>query len=831
MKIRILFFICFTCQYLVMLAQTNLLENAKWVFKGKNKHQTWMEAKVPGNVHSDLFSLNVIPDPHIGTNESSLQWISEESWTYQTHFEINEEMLVGNNFSLDIESIDTHAKLYLNNQHFFTTQNQFTPLSQDIKKYLKIGNNELRIEFEPSTQIAKLAAKNLPYTLPGGERVFVRKAQYQFGWDWSPRLISFGIGNITLNTWKSARIKYHNYVQKLNKDSSIDLTFTVFIESDQVQNLALKLEIDKNKPKFKSIKLQKGNNTCTITQKIKNPIWWWCNGLGSSYLYTVRIELKKDDLTLDDITEKIGIRTIEWVKEKDEKGETFYLRLNGKPVFMKGANYIPPHHFLNNLAPNVYTNLVANAADANMNMLRVWGGGVYADQAFYEACDSLGILVWQDFMFACAMYPSDTGFLNNVAEEVSAQIKRLQNHASLAIWCGNNENAEGWHNWGWQKEFAYSSHDSSMIANSYYQLFDSLLPTIIKNNDANRFYWPSSPSFGWGTDQSLKSGDIHYWGVWWGMEPFEKYKSKVGRFVSEYGFQALPSTHTLKEMNVLKSEIIDSSLLIAHQKHPKGFETIKTYMQREYPNPKTMDEYVYLSQLVQAKGIKTAIESHRSAKPYCMGSLYWQLNDCWPVISWSGTDFYHRKKALTYQVKNDFAPYLLVLDVVNDTIIARVISDKLADQLATIQLILWKTNGTALDQHILTIPVAANSNKIYKFALNQDLNLKEKNEWVLQGSLFLASGEIVKQAHYFTESKNLKLSIPKVQIEYLPKNEIGLYSEVLIKDLALHFEDSQVEVSDNFFDLMPYQKVVLKIKANHSAPNFQLLSINKLLNP
>ncbi len=813
------------------VAQTNLLAHSKWFFKGNNSHTTWMDANVPGNVHTDLFKLNKIPDPHVGTNESDLQWISAEGWIYKTNFEISEEVYTKNNFSLDIESIDTHAKLYLNNHYFFSNRNQFIPLSQEIKKYLKVGDNELRIEFEPSTQIAQMAAKSLPYTLPGGDRVFVRKAQYQFGWDWSPTLITYGIGNISIQAWENINIKRHSYTQKLHSDSSIDLTFTVYIESDKAQTIELQLGLNEQSTRSKKFTLQKGINPCIIKQKIKQPIWWWCNGLGSAYLYTLSINVFKNKTLIDQHREKFGIRTIEWVNEQAENGESFYLKLNGKPVFMKGANYIPPHHFLNNLTPSVYTNLVANAAASHMNMLRVWGGGVYAPDIFYEACDSLGILVWQDFMFACAMYPSDTAFLNNVAEEVLTQTQRLQNHTSIAIWCGNNENAEGWHNWGWQKQFNYSVQDSAKIAYSYYQLFDSLIPSILKSNDPNRFYWPSSPAFGWGREKSLSSGDLHYWGVWWGMEPFETYQKKVGRFVSEFGFQALPSIHSLKEMKIIQALELDSVLLKSHQKHPKGFETINTYLQRDYPKGKNIAEYVYLSQLVQAKGMKIAMESHRAAKPYCMGSLYWQLNDCWPVVSWSGTDFFLRKKALQYQIKKNFAPYLLVLNVVHDSIIVQVISDKLTDQLGTLQLILWKTNGQALDQQVLGITIEANSNKRYAFALNQNLEWKEKNEWVLQGNLLLANGEIAKQSFYFTEPKNLKLPDPKIQIEYLPNNEMSLYSEVFIKDLALIFEDKEIEVSDNYFDLMPFQKEIIKLETNKDKPSFTIQSLNKLMNP
>ncbi|MDP3927822.1 MAG: glycoside hydrolase family 2 protein [Bacteroidota bacterium] len=834
-----LFILLYACTFsLLAQNQKNVLSQSKWQFKSDKTFLNWMDAHVPGNVHTDLLKLNKIPNPHIGTNENELLWIAEEDWTYQTSFQITEEDLVQNNFCLSIGSLDTHAKLYLNNQLFGSNQNQFTPILKEIKPYLKVGNNILRIEFESSTKIARNLAQKLKYTLPGEDRVFVRKAQYQFVWDWSPKMVSYGIGDIQIFTWKSAKINHTYYEQKIGKDSAAELSWTICVEADQAQTVSL--EVNSNeasiKPITKKFKLQAGLNFCKINQTIKKPIWWWSNGLGSAHLYTIQFKLVTQDKMVLKHQEKIGIRTIEWVQDKDAAGTSFYMKLNGNPVFMKGANYVPPHHFLHGLSPQTYTDLVAQAAQANMNMLRVWGGGVYAHKSFYEACDSLGILVWQDFMFACAMYPGDSSFLNNVSEEITAQVKRLRNHASLAIWCGNNENAEGWKHWGWQKQYQYSTEDSTQIANDYFKLFDSLIPKTLQTTDPNRFYWPSSPSFGWGSEKSLSSGDLHYWGIWWGLEPFENYKNKVGRFVSEYGFQALPNEISMQEMNILNNHLIDSNLLKSHQKHPKGFETIDTYLKRDYPRAKSPEDYIYLSQLLQAKGIKIAIESHRAAKPYCMGSLFWQLNDCWPSISWSSLDFYNRKKALHYQVKSSFNNHLLLIKNMQDSMQVQVISDQLTAQSGTLQLILWNAKGEALDQHILGIEIPANSNKEYKFSLNQNLPWNQKNEWVLQANLILPDGKMIKQAHYFVEPKNLQLPKPSLEIELNENNEISFFSTVLIKDLAIQFKDKNIEIEDNFFDLMPYQKVTLKLTGKNNEPiklkenDYRIQSLNEILN-
>ncbi|MFN3940327.1 MAG: glycoside hydrolase family 2 protein, partial [Chitinophagales bacterium] len=297
--------------------------------------------------------------------------------------------------------------------------------------------------------------------------------------------------------------------------------------------------------------------------------------------------------------------------------------------------------------------------NANMNMLRIWGGGIYEKDVFYNLCDSLGILVWQDFMFACAMYPGDSAFLSNVKKEITYQVKRLRNHPSIALWCGNNEIDEAWHNWGWQSQYHYNTTEQKEIWSWYENVFHHLIPEVLSQTDTSRNYWPSSPSIGWGHKESLTSGDVHYWGVWWGNQSFEYYNQKVGRFMSEYGFQGMPSYRSFKNFTPLPELRYNSPTLKTHQKHPVGYETIFTYMQREYPVSDNLASSIYLSQLLQARGISIAMEAHRRNRPYCMGSLYWQMNDCWPVTSWSAIDYYGNRKALYYASKKTFAPLAL----------------------------------------------------------------------------------------------------------------------------------------------------------------------------
>ena len=381
----------------------------------------------------------------------------------------------------------------------------------DVKKLLKIGQNKLEISFLSAVNKGKEAAKKLTYILPGDEKVFTRKAQYHFGWDWGPRFVTAGVyKKVMLRFWDNAILSQVKTNQDLTDKTSAKVVFTIDINSNKVGQYQLTIN-----DKSEEIQLQKGQNTLSFSYEIKNPKLWWSNGLGEAHLYPFDIRLIKDMQVIDSQKVTLGLRTIELVQEKDAIGKSFYFKVNGQPVFMKGANVIPPDSFLPRVTDSVYQSIVKNAVDANMNMLRVWGGGVYADDAFYEACDKNGILVWQDFMFACAMYPGDEAFLENVKQEVIDNVSRLQNHPSIALWCGNNENDEGWHNWGWQKQFNYSKADSTKIWNDYQKLFHNLIPktldSILPKNE-NR-YWPSSPSIGWGRKESLLSGDAHYWGI------------------------------------------------------------------------------------------------------------------------------------------------------------------------------------------------------------------------------------------------------------------------------------------------------------------------------
>jgi beta-mannosidase len=492
---------------------------------------------------------------------------------------------------------------------------------------------------------------------------------------------------------------------------------------------------------------------------------------------------------------------------------------------MKGANYIPPESFMPKMTSKKYENIIETAVKSNMNMIRVWGGGVYENDDFYTLCDQKGILVWQDFMFACALFPGDEAFVSNVKQEVCDQVIRLQNHPCIALWCGNNEVDEGWKNWGWQKQYNYSKSDSTTIWNNYQRLFEKEIPAVLDSliSKENNRYWPSSPSIGWGKKESLIQGDSHYWGVWWGMEPLETYSKKVGRFMSEYGFQGMPDYSTFQSFAKASEINLNSETVKAHQKHPTGFETIQTYMERDYKVPKAFEDYIYVSQLLQARGFKIAIEAHRSAMPYCMGSLYWQLNDCWPVTSWSSTDYYGRWKASQYQIKRSFESKLIVIKKDFKTIKIELVNDGLLDEKGTLNWRIIKFDGTELNKNSKSIVL--NSNSVTNLTELSNAEIPDRKLWndcMLYAEFINSKGEKTVANYFFVSPKDLILQKPYITYKFIDNNHVELSTNTLAKDV--HIQSEGLEFEDNYIDLLPNEKRVIAFKGKKGMLKFSYLN-------
>ncbi|MFT4576631.1 MAG: beta-mannosidase, partial [Polaribacter sp.] len=719
--------------------------HSNWEFKSSDSND-WKSASVPGNVFTDLLDHKLIPDPFIKTNEEKVQWVATKNWEYKTIFNISEEELQKEFIEITFEGLDTYAKVFVNNQLLATTNNAFRAYTIDIKAHAKKAN-EIRIEFTNTDTIETVKEKINPYKLPEGKRIYTRKAQFQYGWDWGPKLNTSGIWKaIKLRAWDDIRFNdiYIKQQTVTSENANFEIEFTIESSTDKSANI---FTVANKQSQTNLIEIKKGAHIYSISFDIKNPQLWWTHNLGTPHLYPFDFQLIENNRIKDEKTIKKGIRTIKLITDKDEKGATFHFELNGKPVYMKGTNYIPQNSFQNKVSDNHYEKLLTDVTNSNMNMLRVWGGGIYENDIFYDLCDEKGILVWQDFMFACAMYPGDKEFLANIEQEAIEQVTRLRNHSSIALWCGNNENVEGWNRWNWQ--VGRTEKEKTEIWEDYQVVFSNILPKTVANLNAEINYWESSPKYGRGNPKHEFEGDAHDWGVWHDANPFEHFEEKVPRFMSEYGFQSFPSYETLRYIN--QSETIDlkTAAIKSHQKHSRGFQLIEEYMERDYTIPTNDADYAYVSQLLQAKGITMGIEAHRRAKPYNMGTLYWQLNDCWPAISWSSIDYFGNWKALQYKAKKSFENLLISSRIQNDTIHTFIINDTFESIQGNLALELQDFNGDVVWSDSKKANVLSSSSEgFYQLPINNF----DKSRVVL-----VAKFNEVRSLFYLEKPKNLQL--------------------------------------------------------------------------
>lgn len=670
-----------------------------------------MQVDVPSVVQQSLYENGLIPHPYLGTVENQLLWISDHPWDYTLRFDADKDLLEKENVELEFEGIDTYAEVKLNGEKLFFADNQFRAWKHEVKDLLKEKDNLLEVHFlrYDSTQLA-LYVQHQP-KLPEKYAVS-RKAPYQHGWDWAPKYKNVGIWKLVkLVGWNEARLEDAYAVTDIADSVHAVLTLHLDVENGTDGEYEVIVSTDSTTLANKSLNLSKGRHHKVFPVFIQDPQLWWPNEMGEQPLYDFEVVLKKGNTVLDSKKFKSGIRTFEMVDEPDSIGRAFYFKVNGVPMYAKGANYVPEEMIETWINVDNTLKLLQMAKNAHFNMLRVWGGGIYPSDDFFNICDSLGILVWQDFMYAGTMYPYDETFLENARIEAEEQVRRLASHPSLALWCGGNEISEGYYNWGWQQSLGWSEEDDQAIKEGYNQLFKYILPWSVEIYDGSRPYWPSSPSKGWGRPESLTEGDVHYWGVWWGELPYEVYREKVGRFNSEYGYQSYPDYQTLLKIAQGEELSKDAEVIASHQKHARGTRQIDDFIQRYYPNaqPKDFEEYVHLSQLSQAYGMEIAIEAHRTAKPYNMGTLYWQLNDAWPVTSWSSIDYYGNPKVFHERLKTLYAPVLLSLDKKDYGVF--VTSDLMRDIDGTLSVAVCDLEGQQLFEQKVKVEMKANENR------------------------------------------------------------------------------------------------------------------------
>lgn len=806
--------------------------NGTWKFH-QDGQEYWMPATVPGTVHTDLLANGKIEDPYYRTNEREVQWVDKVDWEYVLDFDVEPEMLAYDAAQLEFLGLDTYAEVYLNDSLIIRADNFFIAWEKEVKALLRPGKNQLRVFFHSptATGLKKLAQHG--FSLPavndqsengglGDQRVsvFMRKPGYHFGWDWGPRLVSIGIWRpVQLRFWKSARLEDVFFRQDTLSAEQARLTAVCEAHVLSAGDYTLEIRSADSLLSAQQIRLEPGKHTINVLFGIDNPVLWWTKELGNPHLYHLEARLLSGSEQLDQISHRIGLRTIRVVQTPDgdgKGGSSFYFELNGRPVFAKGANYIPNDLFIPRVSADHYRRMIASTTEANMNMLRVWGGGFYEEDIFYDLCDENGILIWQDFMFACSMYPGDEEFLQNVEAEAVYNVRRLRNRPSIALWCGNNEIDVAWANfnefrgWGWKQQ--YTKPQRKYIWEAYEKVFHQMLPSVVGTYHPGMFYWPSSPYYkpGEHAGNDTPAGDIHYWGVWQSDTPFTAFYENIGRFMSEYGFQSFPEMKTILSYALPEDLDIKSEVMTAHQRSFVGNDRMTRGLRYYYHVPEKFPHFVYLAQLLQAEGIKMAIEAHRSAMPYNMGSLYWQLNDCWPVASWSGMDYFQRWKAMHYFIKNAFEPVALVAREKNGVLQVQVVSDLKDSLSATLELKLIDFKGNILSTRSFQVQMPDNTAFIVADIPIVELkgagNGKER---VLEMTMVKDGETLSRGLHYFQPVKNLMLpKDPGVQktLSPLPNGDgylIEVRAERLAKNVLLEFPSADGHFSDNYFDLLP----------------------------
>ena len=794
--------------------------NSGWTFREAGKGE-WRPARVPGSTHTDLLANGLIEDPFYRDNEPKLQWIGKADWEYRTTFDAPAALLRRRRLELVFEGLDTYATVFLNDRPVLEADNMFRTWRVDARGALRPGSNTLRIHFRSPINEVLPRMKALGYELPAvndqGEKTspHTRKAPYQYGWDWGPRFVTSGVWRpVRLEAWDEARLDDLHVVQNhLGRDAA-QLTAQVGVTASGDADAVLVVEdpTDRRVSARQTVRLSAGANRFALKLTVPNPQLWWPAGLGPQRLYTLRARLLVGGRPADELSTRVGLRTLELRQQPDASGKSFMFVVNGVPVFAKGANWIPADSFPERVTRERYRQLIGSARDANMNMLRVWGGGYYEADDFYELCDELGIMVWQDFMFACSMYPGDEKFLESVRAEAEDNVRRLRNHPSVVLWCGNNEVETAWHHWGWKQRLPAKLWDD------YKKLFHGVLPEVVAALDPSRPYWPSSPSSNLEEDaDSQRIGDIHYWEVWHAAKPFAEYEKQRPRFMSEYGFQSFPSIETVRAYTVPADHDIQSPVMLAHQKHPRGNQLIREYMLREYPEPKDFPSFLYVSQILQAEGMKLGAEHLRRIMPHNMGSLYWQFDDCWPVASWSGIDYFGRWKALHYYARRFYNDLLLSPHEQDGQVRLYVVSDRTAPTPAELRARLLDFDGRTLSETSDRIEVAPLQSKAYKsLPAAALLQGRDPSKVFLRCELLVGGRVVSANSLFFRPFKGLSLPAPNVAASVSRGRGgaavVTLVTDRLARGVYLSAEGLEGSFADNFFDLLPGQKAEVEFR-------------------
>lgn len=777
------------------------------------------EIALPGDVHGALLAADLIPDPYFGENEKSVLWVGETAWTVERRFEASASDIDGY-LTLTLSEVDCIATIFLNGKEIARTDNSFIRHDIDVTGKVHAGQNTLRIEFGIAPDVAKARSDAHPFPIPftynyqtnglkGIHMNFIRKAACHAGWDWGICTMPVGVyGTMALRKSRLARQESVEVTQT-HGDNSVELSIKTRLFAFAHGEVELEHAIDGQTITDK-VSVQKGENVFTHNVTIQNPKIWWPAGQGAQPLYELTTDLEGEVTT-----RKIGLRKLEWIIEKDEIDHSFKCRINGRDITMMGANWIPADAIPSRVTPSVIRDLLESAKAANMNMLRIWGGGQYEPDYFYNLCDELGILLWHDFMFSCMSYPSNREFLSSVETEITQQVRRLSHHASIALWCGDNE-VIGSLNW-----YPETRADKERYIANYDRL-NSMLHRIVEDEDPDRRFWPSSPSLGymdfsdgWHSDTR---GDLHYWDVWHSAKSFDAYRSVNPRFASEFGFQSFTSMNVIETFAEEKDRNPSSPVMENHQRNNGGNARILETMTRYFRFPCDFDQMVFLSQIQQGLAIKTAIEYWRSTKPRCMGTLYWQLNDIWPVASWSSLDYGGQWKLMHHMAKRFFrlVNVVAVPNADGSEIALRGINDTESALSISLEILAVSVEGRTRTLFADNIAVGADAALTITTLAGADLNDGE----FLYFSWKDAAGQVLGENDYFPKPyKAYDLAQPTLSSAWTDRDGTAVLT--IEADAPAFFVTATVDApgyfSDNAVTLLPGRPSELLFIPRHGA--------------
>jgi len=787
----------------------NILLDGTWKFRAIDRYKRlpaehrnalrWMNGKVPGTVHTDLMSNRIIRDPFYRTNELDVQWVEELQWEYTRSFTISTKYLEQDYVLLAADGLDTYATICINGRFVGATDNMFVGHRFDVKKFLHRGKNTINILFDSPTIRSKSIEKKYGPLRVALEphRVYVRKAQYSFSWDWGPKLTTSGI-------WKSISLRAHSGWKISNP----------FVKIVSLDNSTAVVEVTANIDRYGSgplrVRAYIGGNGSSIEKDVRvrdravrfqvsipNPRLWWPNGYGDQPMYTALLTLVHDGEDVDQAETQFALRTVKLLQERDTEGRSFVLEVNGVKIYCKGADWIPGDSFIPRITGEKYRALLQMARDAHMNMIRVWGGGIYEHDCFYDLCDELGLMVWQDFMFACGEYPDRPWFLNQVRTEAEEAVCRLRNHPSIVVWCGNNECE-----WLFCTEHPGKTPDD-MIGSI---IFRQVLPRTCAFLDGTRPYWRSSP-FGSGFPNDESNGNHHQWMVWSYWKDYPEYERDRARFVTEFGFQAPANRRTFEEVTISPDRFAQSVVMEHHNKQVEGTERLLRFQSAHFRLGDSFDDFIYQGQLVQADALKCAVEHWRRRKFSTAGSLFWQLNDCWPVSSWAVIDSALRPKAAYFAAKRFFQPVLLSFRRKEGGLECWVTNDLLDRVDGTVELSLSSFTGKIRWKKNIACTISKNSSARIFSVSDRILNRMETRTTYLFGRLRTTNEHVSENRFFFSEPKHWEKKEGSIvsEIRQLSSGKFAaaLRSDVYAKAVRFEIEGEDVFPDDNYFDLDP----------------------------